>query len=360
MRSALAGQELPAPVPRFAYQPAPLPEAEETSEPAVDPEEDLLDEIDPDQIREQLAQNGIVNGEVVDPDALARNPFIQQVEADVAAIATEEAEEPETPAEPEIPPLRPGERRIPEHDGIPAMREITIDLSPDEPAPVPKHPQKPPEEPTFAYDLHPGDTIYMDNRPFTVDEVRFFDVTFRDPAMVYPIFRAESKTILGPLLDRDERNMPFRTEPLEAQELAEGPSAEEVQAIQEPSFLDSPQEAAASNYHITDDHLGEGGQKTKFENNMRAIRTLKTLEKEHRPASPEDQEVLSQYVGWGGIPQAFDVRNTAWADEYWELKSALTPEEYEMARLHAERSLHVAYRDPGDLFRCGTDGLPYR
>lgn len=332
MRSALAGQELPAPVPRFAYQPAPLPEAEETSEPAVDPEEDLLDEIDPDQIREQLAQNGIVNGEVVDPDALARNPFIQQVEADVAAIAAEEAEEPETPAEPEIPPLRPGERRIPEHDGIPAMREITIDLSPDEPAPVPKHPHKPPEEPPFAYDLHPGDTIYMDNRPFTVDEVRSFDVTFRDPAMVYPIFRAESKTILGPLLDRDERNRHFRTEPLEEQELADGPSPEEVQDNQEPSFLDSPQEAAASNYHITDDHLGKGGQKTKFENNMRAIRTLKTLEKEHRPASPEDQEVLSQYVGWGGIPQAFDERNTAWADEYRELKAALTPEEYEMAR----------------------------
>ena len=343
MRSALAGQELPAPVPRFAYQPAPLPEAEETSEPAVDPKEDLLDEIDPDQIREQLAQNGIVNGEVVDPDALARNPFIQHVEADVAAIAAEEAEEPETPAEPEIPPLRPGERRIPEHDGIPAMREITIDLFPDEPAPVPKHPQKPPEEPPFAYDLHPGDTIYMDNRPFTVDEVRFFDVTFRDPAMVYPIFRAESKTILGPLLDRDERNMPFRTEPLEAQELAEGPSAEEVQDNQEPSFLDSPQEAAASNYHITDDHLGEGGQKTKFENNMRAIRTLKTLEKEHRPASPEDQEVLSQYVGWGGIPQAFDERNTAWADEYWELKSALTPEEYEMARAS---TLNAHYTSP--------------
>ena len=332
MRSALAGQELPAPVPRFAYQPVPTSEAE-----------DLLDEIDPDHIREQLAQNGIVNGEVVDPDALARNPFIQQVEADVAAIAAEEAEEPE--AEPEIPPLRTGERRIPEHDGIPAMREITIDLSPDEPAPVPRHPQKPPEEPPFAYDLHPGDTIYMDNRPFTVDEVRFFDVTFRDPAMVYPIFRAESKTILGPLLDRDERNRAFRTEPLEAQEPVYAPSAEEGQAIQEPSFLDSPQDgnAAASNYHITDDHLGEGGQKTKFENNMRAIRTLKTLEKEHRPASPEDQEVLSQYVGWGGIPQAFDERNTAWADEYRELKAALTPEEYEMARAS---TLNAHYTSP--------------
>ena len=137
-----------------------------------------------------------------------------------------------------------------------------------------------------------------------------------------------------PPVGRDSRisRLSFPVRLTREQELAEGPSAEEVQPIQEPSFLDSPQEAAASNYHITDDHLGEGGQKTKFENNMRAIRTLKTLEKEHRPASPEDQEVLSQYVGWGGIPQAFDERNTAWADEYWELKSALTPEEYEMAR----------------------------
>ena len=65
--------------------------------------------------------------------------------------------------------------------------------------------------------------------------------------------------------------------------------------------------------------------------NMRAIRTLKTLEKENRPASPEDQEVLSQYVGWGGIPQVFDERNAAWADEYRELKYTLTPEEYEGA-----------------------------
>ena len=347
MRSALAGQELPAPVPRFAYQPIPTPEAEETPDPADTLEaEDSLDEIDPEQIREQLAQNGIVNGEIVDPEALERNPFIQQVEADVEAIAAEEAaEEQEPPSKPEIPPLRPGERRIPEHDGIPAMREITIDLFPDEPTPVHRHPQKPPEEPPFAYDLHPGDTIYMDNRPFTVDEVRFFDVTFRDPAMVYPIFRAESKTILGPLLDCDERNRPFRTEPLEGQEPTAEPSAEEVQTSQEPSFLDSLQDgnAAASNYHITDDHLGEDGQKTKFENNMRAIRTLKTLEKEHRPASPEDQEVLSQYVGWGGIPQAFDERNTAWADEYRELKAALTPEEYEMARAS---TLNAHYTSP--------------
>ena len=339
MRSALAGQELPAPVPRFAYQPvAPVddetvPEASDTTDVQEEPDEaDPLDDIDPDAIREELARNGIVNGEVVDPEALARNPFIQQVEADVAAIAAEEA----SAEEPDIPPIQPGERRIPEHDGIPAMREVTIDLTLDDPMPPPRHPQRPPQEPPFAYDLHPGDTIYLDGRPFTVDGLRFYDVTFRDPEMVYPIFRTESKSILGPLLDRDERNLPFRTEPLEQVQTEE---SQEMELLPGQETASEP----AVNYRITDDHLGEGGQKTKFENNMRAIRTLKTLEKEHRPASPEDQEVLSQYVGWGGIPQAFDERNTAWEDEYRELKAALTPEEYEMARAS---TLNAHYTSP--------------
>ena len=238
MRSAMAGQDLPVPVPRFAYQPV-APQEEE-----AEPE------------------------------------------------APEMTDEQEVP-EPDVPPLRPGERRVPEHDGIPAMREVTIDLTLDEPLPPPQHPQRPPQEPSFAYDLHPGDTIYLDGRSFNVDEVRFFDVTFRDPEMVYPIFRAESKSILGPLLDRDERNLPFRTEPLEQAQTEESPEME-LPPVQETAS------EPAVNYRITDDHLGEGGQKTKFENNMRAIRTLKTLEKENRPASPEDQEVLSQYVGWGG------------------------------------------------------------
>ena len=348
MHSALAGQELPVPVPRFAYQPVanpeeePVPEVSQTPGVQEEPDEaDPLDDIDPAAIREELARNGIVNGEVVDPEALARNPFIQQVEADVAAIAAEEAsadaqDVQDVQTEPDVPPLRPGERRIPEHDGIPAMREVTIDLTLDEPLPPPRHPQRPPQEPPFAYDLHPGDTIYLDGRPFTVDGVRFYDVTFRDPEMVYPIFRAESKSILGPLLDRDERNLPFRTEPLEQAQTEESPE------MDLPQVQETASEPAV-NYRITDDHLGEGGQKTKFENNMRAIRTLKTLEKENRPASPEDQEVLSQYVGWGGIPQAFDERNAAWADEYRELKFTLTPEEYEMARAS---TLNAHYTSP--------------
>lgn len=88
----------------------------------------------------------------------------------------------------------------------------------------------------------------------------------------------------------------------------------------------------AQNFHITDPDLGAGGQKTKYQNNVAAIRLLKDLEAQGRSATPEEQEVLSRYVGWGGIPQAFDAANEKWASEYAELKTLLTPEEYASAR----------------------------
>ena len=86
------------------------------------------------------------------------------------------------------------------------------------------------------------------------------------------------------------------------------------------------------NFHITDDDLGVGGQKAKYQNNVAAIRTLKQIEAENRLATPEEQDVLSNYVGWGGIAQAFDPANEKWGKEYAELKELLTPEEYESAR----------------------------
>lgn len=87
-----------------------------------------------------------------------------------------------------------------------------------------------------------------------------------------------------------------------------------------------------SNFRITDDSLGTGGQKTKYQNNIAAIRTLKEIEAEERLATPQEQEVLSNYVGWGGLYQAFDADNEKWGKEYAELKELLTPEEYESAR----------------------------
>jgi len=86
------------------------------------------------------------------------------------------------------------------------------------------------------------------------------------------------------------------------------------------------------NFHITDDSLGVGGEKTKYKNNVAAIQTLKRIEAESRLASPDEQEILSRYVGWGGIAQAFDPKNEKWSKEYAELKKLLTPKEYESAR----------------------------
>ena len=99
----------------------------------------------------------------------------------------------------------------------------------------------------------------------------------------------------------------------------------------------------AQNFRITDDHLGEGGPRLKYQANITAIRLLKELEAAGRPASPEQQEVLSRYVGWGGVPEAFDPSKTAWAKEYAELKELLTPEEYEAARAS---TLNAHYTSP--------------
>ena len=103
------------------------------------------------------------------------------------------------------------------------------------------------------------------------------------------------------------------------------------------------QEQEPHNFHITDDNLGAGGPKAKFKANMEAIRLLKELEQDQRLATSEEQEVLSRYVGWGGIPQAFEERNSAWAEEYTQLKGVLTPEEYSAARAS---TLNAFYTSP--------------
>ena len=99
----------------------------------------------------------------------------------------------------------------------------------------------------------------------------------------------------------------------------------------------------AANFHITDDALGIGSAKEKFRRNAEAIRTLEKIEGENRMAAPEKQKILSQYVGWGGLADAFDSSKANWADEYQELKSLLSPEEYASAR---ESTLNAHYTSP--------------
>ena len=119
--------------------------------------------------------------------------------------------------------------------------------------------------------------------------------------------------------------------------------------IVETLHVDEPEQAqpeavpAAGNFHITDDHLGEGGPKVKYRMNVEAIRTLKQIEAEGRSATQAEQEILSRYVGWGGIPDAFDPDKAAWSAEYQELKSLLSEEEYKSARAS---TLNAHYTSP--------------
>ena len=105
-----------------------------------------------------------------------------------------------------------------------------------------------------------------------------------------------------------------------------------VETVDEKTEPEVKSEEKSQNFTITDDNLGEGGAKTKFKNNLLAIQTLKQIESEDRTATSEEQEILSKYVGWGGLSQAFDSENTQWSKEFAQLSDALTPEEYEAAR----------------------------
>ena len=122
---------------------------------------------------------------------------------------------------------------------------------------------------------------------------------------------------------------------------------EEEEVTAEESILKSQEQEKAvlepHNFRIQDNDLGAGGPKAKYKANMEAIHLLQTLEKEERLATPEEQEILSRYVGWGGIPQAFEESNSSWANEYLELKNTLSPEEYSAARAS---TLNAFYTSP--------------
>ena len=170
-----------------------------------------------------------------------------------------------------------------------------------------------------------GQKLVIDKRNFVVDAVNWDtgSVSLRDDtfsgATGFPIFRSES---IG-----------YIREQIEAQE-QKPELAQPEQAQPEPK---------RPNFRITDDALGVGGKKAKYGYNITAIRLLKTLEAEGRFATPEEQETLSRYVGWGGVPQAFDEQNTQWADQYAELKGLLTDEEYAAARAS---TLNAHYTSP--------------
>ena len=215
-------------------------------------------------------------------------------------------------------------------------------------------------------DYRVGDTIRLDGKDFTVETVGTLNIQLRDPDEVYPVARSESKENLERLL-RQPGNIHLHNltvnltpahepdedkPPLTDEELDELPISNvmdgKVQTFPDAVALDEalnaePAPEPAGNFHITDDHLGEGGAKQKYARNIEAIRTLFKLEQEHRGATAEEQQVLSQYVGWGGLSDAFDPGKDSWAKEYAELKGLLSEDEYAAAR---SSTLNAHYTSP--------------
>lgn len=215
-------------------------------------------------------------------------------------------------------------------------------------------------------DYRVGDTIRLDGKDFTVETVGTLNIQLRDPDEVYPVARSESKENLERLL-RQPGNIHLHNltvnltpahepdedkPPLTDEELDELPISTvmdgKVQTFPDAAALDEalnaePAPEPAGNFRITDDHLGEGGAKQKYARNIEAIRTLFKLEQEHRGATAEEQQVLSQYVGWGGLADAFDPSKDSWAKEYAELKGLLSEDEYAAARAS---TLNAHYTSP--------------
>ena len=172
-----------------------------------------------------------------------------------------------------------------------------------------------------------GKEIHIDNRRYVIESISEIsgDVSMRDMtfanAVGFPINRVEKIGYIRSLLSKAQ---------------------EEKQPEKAVSPVPAPSEPR-HNYRITEDTLGVGGAKEKFRNNMAAINLLHELELENRLATPEEQEILSKYVGWGGLSMAFDENNAAWADEFKELYASLSPEEYRAAM---ESTLTAFYTPP--------------
>ena len=424
-------------------------------------EKDNLDDVDPIAIRETLAQRGIVDGQVVDPEKLDSDPFVQRVMADAQRIAAEETSEQPTPPDLSGQPITRTGDTITIGNGD-TVHEIDITVSDEEyeaiRQTIPDEKADAPSAPIY----HVGDTVYLENQEYRITELREDTVQLLPTGMSYPIYRAESRERFEQLLREDARNeattefLPLNPETVdqdlrdvlvhgligapdkeklsellrsgesnsevsqwlsraysdivETMELETGdtadyrttpegieleildadekrlamryfrwdevapllrglyarqldgfeqehtePDAETVTPVEQPPAEtlrsgseqtgepETPPQPAPGNFRIMDDNLGTGGPKEKFWRNIKAIATLKQIEQENRHATLEEQHLLSQYVGWGGISDAFDPEKPAWAAEFSELKELLTPEEYTAAR---GSTLNAHYTSP--------------
>ena len=387
---------------------------------------DELDDVDPAEIRARLAESGIVNGELVDPEKLDSDPFIQQVMADVESITgatgfidhyyvvddlraaplnvTEYKDRDEALsayfdlptdklkafglmntnklpgsldfiqcidgkdkfiedyARADVPSWRNPEidelvsylkqqlderTTIQQADDGSLIDQVYVDAK--DAAREQEQSEDKPQLRTITFDLTAteqdganqdllGKQIRLDDRDFKVIKVNTYgdvsleDLTFKS-ATGYPIVRIEKVEFVRRTLEEQQAKEPIT------------PAWEQKPRAKTQTFDLHPDIPMADRhtFDLKAFELEEVGKKARFRRNVDAIRVLKECEFDNRFATPEEQKVLAQYVGWGGIPEAFDENNAAWTDEFFELSGLLSPEEYQSAR---ESTLTAFYTPP--------------
>ncbi len=217
-------------------------------------------------------------------------------------------------------------------------------------------------------DYEAGDTVTIEGTEFIIENISDREVQMRDPKLPYPIFRVENRENFERLLAEEAPHTEKKEQDTfgHADQKQGQPTASETTVYPgdknrlpydivveklhfdeleqtEPEKTPQIDKSNAVNFRITDDALGVGNAKEKFRRNVEAIRTLEKIEGENRIATPEEQKILSEYVGWGGLADAFDERKSAWTAEYQELKNLLPDAEYVSAR---ESTLNAHYTNP--------------
>ena len=209
-----------------------------------------------------------------------------------------------------------------------------------------------------------GRKFVIDSVNYGADEVSLRDVTFQSHTG-YPIFRAEHVAFVRSFVEEQQKPLSYTIQPVEVYAAEENhlpfdvviqtlhveqpeqsisaPEPEQMPQVDVPTAHPQADTPPAQNFCITDDLLGTGGAKAKFRANMDAINLLKELEFDGRQATPEEQNILSKYVGWGGLADAFDESKDNWKDEFSELYATLTPVEYATARAS---TLNAHYTSP--------------
>ena len=342
------------------------------------PEQKIPDEKDTrtegDILREKLAERGIVNGQLVDPEKLDSDPFIRQVVADAEATKeTVSAQFQKTLTAEDVTDIRlesssySAVSREKEYhlsckiNGVPDTLVYTVSQHDDgegftirsgqrEEDDIWKKMPQPELEKLEAVLARAVEFDYWSKSIEHAADADALEVVSLDYQWAEDLnLSSEQRDALWAQIEARKEQLTTQpaipTEPMAAYPAEETHLPYDV--VVERLHVDQPQleisAPSARNFRITDEHLGEGGPKQKFARNIEAIRTLQTLENESRNATPEEQEILSQYVGWGGLADAFDPDKDSWAKEYKELKGLLSEDEYAAARAS---TLNAHYTSP--------------